>query len=64
MPRTKFVPPPPGIPFSPPEPVYGRTGGSFVLNRKTEKPKQEKDDEAEQALPVVALHHRFLGRYR
>jgi hypothetical protein len=62
MPK-KFVPPI-GKPFSPPFPVYGRTGGTFVLDRKAETTKQEPDDEAEQALPAVALHHRFLGRYR
>jgi hypothetical protein len=62
MPK-KFTPPI-GKPFSPPEPVYGRTGGTFVLNREAEKPKTEADGEVEPALPAVALHQRFLGRYR
>jgi len=57
MPK-KFVPPI-GKPFSPPEPVYGRTGGTFVLNRKTEEPQPGPDDEEESTIPLAAVTKRF-----
>jgi hypothetical protein len=58
MPKKKFVPPI-GKPFSPPEPVFGRTGGSFVIDRKREIPKPEPDDEEESTVPLAAVTKRF-----
>jgi hypothetical protein len=55
----KFIPPTrPGARFRPPALVLGRTGANFALNRKTEIPKQEPDDEEESTVPL-AVTKRF-----